>query len=203
MNTLVLKGFGDNLGRPKFADPPPPPPKSNPPISTDREQAINRLWTDNSQTVNRPSTSNSLHWQISLVVRSACVKPLGLRHLLAVQLAIQENAQNLWRNIFRTSESSLSKIVWKLCVHTTFAQFFAQKRGSHTMFAQFFWVPWHSGWECPAHSFCTIFSARCNFLKSAAAQDRDVSTLGWSTLGTQWEQHADEISTPTPNHRFP
>ena len=36
---------------------------------------------------------------------------LALRRLLPVQHAIQENAQNLCRNIFRTSESSLPKIV--------------------------------------------------------------------------------------------
>ena len=67
-----------------------------------------------------------------------------LRHLLPVQLAIQEKCAKLVQ---------------------TFAQFLHIRLGSRTIFAHFFWVPWDCGWECPAHNFYTIFSARCNFLK--------------------------------------
>ena len=40
-----------------------------------------------------------------------------------------------------------------------------------------FLSPLGSGWECPAHNFYTLFSAKRHFLKSAAVQDRDVSML--------------------------
>ena len=60
------------------------------------------------------------------------------------------------------SLSSLSPKLCENCVRTIFAQFLRKKKGPR---AQLFWGPWASGWECPAHNFYTIFSARCNFLK--------------------------------------
>ena len=52
-------------------------------------------------------------------------------------LRFKKNAQNLCRSTFGTSESSLPKIVWKLCAHN-FCTIFAQKMGLTHNFHTFF-----------------------------------------------------------------
>ena len=84
---------------------------------------------------------------------------------MGARIFLKEKCAKLVQKHFRDlrviSPQNCVKIVRAQLLHN----FCAKKWGSRTIFAQFFGAPCDSGWVGPAHNFCTIFPARCNFLK--------------------------------------
>ena len=115
----------------------------------------------------------------TFIARTAC---------FALLSRFKKHAQNLRRSIFRTSESPLPKIARRLCEHH-FCTIFAQKNGARAQFLHYFSESLgpRLGVSC-AQSLHNFLSQA--FLKSAAAQDREVVwVLALSTPGSCNRNH--------------
>ena len=103
---------------------------------------------------------------------------IGLRHLLPIQLAIQEKCAKLVQKHFRDlrviSPQNCVKIVRAQLLHN-----FCAKNGAHAQFLHNFSEPPATQAGCVLRTISAQLSQPgAIFLKSAAVQDRDVSKIG-------------------------
>ena len=100
------------------------------------------------------------------------------------------NAQNLCRSTFGTSESSLPKIVWKLCAHN-FCTIFAQKMGLTHNFCTFFLTPLGLRLGVSRAQFLHNFLSQVQFLKICGCTgQRCLKTWGKQTSKQRiWQSH--------------
>ena len=103
-------------------------------------------------------------------------------------LWFKRNLQNLCRSTFGTSESSLPKIVWKLCAHN-FCTIFAQKKGLTHNFCTIFLSPLGLRLGASRAQFLHNFLTQVQFFKNLRLYRTEMSQLYSETGGILFREY--------------